>query len=170
MIGASIVALSMLFSTSELLRSVVVPSDATAAFPGIKMPKLPKMPTVSMPKMRLPRLPKRAGSSDAVAQTARRLRTLVTEEERWFAEHGRYDANTSAVAQRGAPADSGLDRVHVQMLYAGRKGWTAMASHPDAPGKSCVIYVGNRNALPMVPRTRTDALDASSAGQPACDR
>ncbi len=169
MIGASIVALSILFSSSDLSRSVVE-SDATAAFPGIKMPKLPKVPTVSMPKMRLPHLPKRAGSSDAVAQTERRLRTLVAEEERWFAEHGRYDANTSDVALSGAPADSALDRVHVQMLYADRKGWTAMASHPDAPGKSCVIYVGNRNALPMVPRTRTDALDASSAGQPACDR
>ena len=169
MIGASIVALSMLFSTSDLPGSVGA-SDATATFPGIKMPKLPKVPTVSMPKMRLPHLPKRAGSSDAVAKTERRLRTLVAEQERWYAEHGRYDANVSAVAVSGAPADSGLDRVHVQMLYAGRKGWTAMASHPDAAGKSCVIYVGNRNALPMVPRTRSDAVDASSAGQPACDR
>ena len=162
MIGVSIVAMSVWLSASAT--TLVVAVDATATLEGIEMP------SVSLPKLRLPRLPKRNGASEAVQHTQRRLKAMVADQEAWYAIHGSYGANASAVARRETRADSALGRVQVQILYAGKKGWTAMASHPDAPGKSCVIYVGSRNTLPMVPRTRADAVDASSEAQAACDR
>jgi hypothetical protein len=123
-----------------------------------------------MPRLRFPRLPKRNGSSAAVSLTERRLKALVGDQESWYSDHGQYSTNAYAVARNATRADSALEKVQIQVLYAGKKGWTAMASHPDAPGKTCVIYVGYRSSLPMVPRTRADALDAASEGKPTCDR
>ncbi|MBL0172512.1 MAG: hypothetical protein IPP90_17720 [Gemmatimonadaceae bacterium] len=162
MVGVSIAALSLLLTLPGA--SPAVARDASASLPGIKMPHVP------MPKVRLPRLTKRNGSSEAVVQTKRRLKALVGDQEAWYSDHGSYGANANTMARNATRTDSSFDKVQIQVLYAGKKGWTAMASHPDAPGKSCVIYVGYRNALPMIPRTRADALDASAEAQPACDR
>jgi hypothetical protein len=59
--------------------------------------------------------------------------------------------------------------VQVEILFAGKTGWSALASHPDASGKTCVVYVGSRDRLPVVPRTHQDARDAVAEGIPACD-
>lgn len=164
MVGASIAALSLLFSITDVPRDTTASRSALAALPGIKMPHL------SMPKLRFPRLTRRRGTSDAVLQTERRLKALVVDQEHWYAGHARYGVNPNSVAQASTRADTRLEKVQVQVLYAGKKGWTAIASHPDAPGKNCVIYVGDRASLPMVPRTRAGAVDASVQGEPACDR
>jgi hypothetical protein len=44
-----------------------------------------------------------------------------------------------------------------------------MASHPSAPGKSCVVFVGLREKLPILPRTHESAQEALLEGVPACD-
>lgn len=186
MIGLAITALSMLAATSPLIRPTTVTSatassnesasanaNATAnananavAFPSLKMPKLPK---ISMPKFHMPHFPKREHSGDPMQVTARRLESMVREQEAWYAGHSTYTTNAGALVSTAKPATAGFEKVQVQVLYAGKKGWTAMASHPDAPGKSCVIYVGYRSALPMIPRTRTDAVDAAQEAKAACD-
>jgi hypothetical protein len=165
MIGASIVALSLLVNGAPSTRTVL---DASAA-PAVSVPSI-KLPRISMPKWRLPHFPKHERAADPLAQTARRLSTLVSEQEGWYASHGTYSTNASKVAANSTRADSTLDKVQIQVLYASKKGWTAIASHPDAPGKNCVVYVGYRNSLPLVPRTRADAADAEREGKPTCDR
>ena len=142
-------------STAHALPSVI---------PALKIPRIP------MPKLRFPRLPKRNASSAAVTQTERRLKALVADQESWYAYHGQYSSNAYSAARNATRADPSLEKVQIQVLYAGKKGWTAMASHPDAPGKTCVIYVGYRSSLPLIPRTRADALDAAAEGKPTCDR
>ena len=139
-------------------------------FSLMALPFLLSTANVPVPKLHLPRLSRRDASAEALASTARRLKALVAEEEAWYADHGRYGKNPFAMARRSGKPDAALERVQVQVLFAGSKGWSAMASHPDAPGKSCVIYVGYRTALPVIPRTRADAADAVAEGAPVCDR
>jgi hypothetical protein len=166
MIGVSIVALSLLVNLSSAPAPTTVP---VASLPSLKLPSL-KLPHISLPKLRMPHLPKRDGSGDPLAQTSRRLTALVGDQEKWYSDHAAYSTNASKLSSNRLRADTALDKVQVQVLYASTKGWTAMASHPDAPGKSCVIYVGYRNALPIVPRTRADAADAVQEAKPICDR
>lgn len=172
MIAVSIAALSL--ALSAVVSPSTEPSAAPSHTPNLEshLPSLPslKMPHIPKPKIRLPHLPKRSGSNELMAQTARRLKSLVSDQESWYADHGRYGSNSFAVARSNTRSDSTFEQVQVQVLFAGAKGWSAMASHPDAPGKSCVIYVGNRTALPVIPRTRAEAVDATAEAKPACDK
>lgn len=127
------------------------------------------LPRIPLPRLRLPKLP-RHGDAVAVDAMDRRLRRLVAQQESWFVQHARYGNNVLKVSARDMSRDASLDLVQVQVLYASKRGWTAIASHPDAPGKSCVVYVGYRETLPLIPRTRADAKDALDEGRPACDR
>ncbi len=127
------------------------------------------LPRIPRPRLRLPRLPKR-GDAAPVEAMDRRLRHLVAQEEAWFMQHARYGNDVSRISARDTTRDASLDPVQVQVLYASKRGWTAIASHPDAPGKSCVVYVGYRETIPLIPRTRADAKDALDEGRPACDR
>ncbi len=138
---------------------------ATAA--GLSLPHIPRP---KLPKFRLPHLPKRERAGEPMAITGRRLVALVRDQEAWYADHGVYAANSGKAGVKSEASDAAFAKVQVQMIYADKKGWAAMASHPDAAGKSCVIYVGNRNSLPMVPRTRADATDATQEAKPACDK
>jgi hypothetical protein len=163
MISVSIVALSTLLSFSDATPPSVM-ATATTWIPHITMP------AIHMPKVRLPRLPKRGGVTEAVELTERRLKALVGDQEAWYADHGRYGSNAYTVAGNKTRVDSTFSRVSILVLYAGKRGWTAMATHPDAPGKSCVIYVGYQNTLPMALRTRANALQPEKEGQAVCDR
>lgn len=108
-------------------------------------------------------------SNEPMALVDRRLRLFVAQQEAWYAEHARYGSNVSGVARKDVVNDAGMDKVDVQVLYASTKSWTAVATHPDAPGKSCVVFVGNREGIPLVPRTRADANVATDEGRPVCD-
>ena len=100
----------------------------------------------------------------------RRLRLLVSQQEAWYADHARYGGNVSGVARKDVVNDAGMDKVDVQVLYASTRGWTAVAAHPDAPGKTCVVFVGHRERIPLIPRTRADANVAADEGRPVCDK
>jgi hypothetical protein len=127
------------------------------------------MPHAAIPGLHFPHFGKRTAAAP-LDQAARRLRAMIADQEAWYSSHGRYGMNAWTVSRDKTRADASFEEVQVQVLYAGRKGWTAIATHPDAPGKSCVVFVGDRNGFPIVPRTRADALDASAEGRPVCDR
>jgi len=95
-----------------------------------------------------------------------RLKAMVRDQEAWYSDHRRYSKDVNAVQSAATRADASFEGVQLQVLFADRRGWTAMASHPDAPGKSCVIFVGYRT---LVPRTRGSALEATTEGLPVCD-
>lgn len=165
MIGLSIAALSVIAHLGAVTPTPHVNATVTASdfpFPSLSFPHIP------MPKFRLPRFSKRNASAEALEIVARRLKTLVSEEEAWYAKYDSYGKQPARLA--GADSASEYAHVQIQVLYAGKKGWTAIASHPDAPGMNCVIFVGNRSSLPMIPRTRADANEATAEAQPVCDR
>mgnify|MGYP007080227165 CR=1 FL=1 len=97
-----------------------------------------------------------------------RLRDLVVQQETWYAQNKSYGRNVTRIAGL-APGDTTTHHVQVQILFANAKGWSAIASHPDAPGRSCVAFVGGPESVPMVPRTRAEANVATMEGIPACD-
>lgn len=166
MIGLSIAALSLVAQLGAVTPTPMVNATVNArdlSFPSLSLPHIP------MPKFRLPRFSRRNASAEALEVVARRLTALVAEEEAWYAEYASYGKQPSRLAGSDN-ASSEFAHVQIQVLYAGKKGWTAIASHPDAPGMNCVIYVGNRSSLPMIPRTRTDANEATAEAQPVCDR
>lgn len=167
MIGLSIVALTVLLNAPNVpvpTATVTAAHSAAWAFPSVKMPHIP------IPKLRMPKLPKRNTADAPLDVVSRRLKVLVGQQESWYADHGSYGTQPGKMRRATDSSVAGADLVQVQVLYAGKKGWTAIASHPDAPGKNCVVYVGVRNSLPLVPRTRANATDASSEALPACDR
>ncbi len=174
MIALSIAVLSMITSAASPSRAPTATTGRVAAV-AVAMPSaawLPsmKMPHLSIPKLRVPRLPKRDADADALSQTARRLKALVADEESWYADHATYSKSAFTIARQKTRADSLFDSIDVQVIYAGKRGWTALASHPGAPGKSCVIFVGDRNTLPIIPRTRASASVATAEGKPVCDQ
>ena len=104
-----------------------------------------------------------------LALVERRLRDLVMQQESWFVKQGRYGWNAYRAGVERKGDSTAFAEVHVEILYAGKIGWTALASHPSAPGKTCVVYVGFRERLPILPRTRQSAKEALLEGMPACD-
>lgn len=137
---------------------------------GVAMEEDGVLPRVRIPRVRFPRRHSPAVSSEPMAVIDRRLRLLVSQQERFYAQQSRYGKDVAQVAQRDVSKDRAMDAVQVQVLYADRRGWTAIASHPGAAGKTCVVYVGYREALPLIPRTRADAAEARDEGRPACDK
>jgi len=99
----------------------------------------------------------------------RRLRDLVVQQETWFAKEGRYGRNAYRAGQLREGDSTAYEQVEVEILYAGTVGWTALGAHPSARGKSCVIFVGARDRLPMIPRTHKEGRTADFEGIPACD-
>ncbi|MES2525401.1 MAG: hypothetical protein V4617_22110 [Gemmatimonadota bacterium] len=164
---------SLLLSALVLEPAAVTSAPAAAAVVtatagGIGFPKIP------MPRFRIPGRSKKDKADAPMALVDRRLRLLVSQEESFFVGHSRYGADVAKVAKSRpatvSAADRALENVQVQVIYAHSKGWTAVATHPSAPGKSCVVYVGFRETLPIIPRTRADAAEAVDEGRPVCDK
>lgn len=134
---------------------------------------VPAASTSWAPKIRFPHFPKfnrKRGNEIEMAQIKTRLRSLVVQEEQFYSDNGVYGRNVNRMSSKSAGDSASLNRVQVQILWAGKRGWSATASHPDAPGKSCTIYVGDREKFPILPRTRAEGLEASMDGIPACDK
>jgi hypothetical protein len=143
--------------------STTGPMATATAVVGLPRPSLPRLPH---PSLRLPRFRRPATSGGGLDRVDMRLKAMVRDQEAWYSDHGRYSKDVNAVQSAVTRADASFERVELQILFADRRGWTAMASHPDALGKSCVVYVGYRT---LVPRTRASAVEAVTAGMPACD-
>jgi hypothetical protein len=128
---------------------------ASIGFPGIGLPKFLKIKT-------------KRGAEVEVNEMKARLRELVVQEESFYAQNKSYTRNVNRVSAL-TKADSSTGSVQIEILFANSKAWTAVASHPNAPGRTCVAYVGNPEAIPMIPRTRHEGNSASMEGIPACD-
>ena len=140
---------------SELAsRPMSISTIANAAFPSLHFP-------------RLPRFKYKKEYDVQVALMKLRLKDLVGQQESFYAEHSSYTKNQFKLPVRGDSTAANV--VQLQILFAGKKGWSAIASHPDAPGKSCVIFVGDPETLPIIPRTRAEGNEATIEGAAACD-
>ena len=93
------------------------------------------------------------------------LRTLVTYEEKYWSSHGTYTTDGSALGIY--PAKNG--QASVQVIFAGSRGWTGIATDRAWKGKSCVIYAGDPQELPGgVPKT-SGGVVTKHEGEPICD-
>lgn len=99
-----------------------------------------------------------------------RLRELVGQQESWFVQNARYGRDARRIGNARPGDETAHFEVQVEILYAGKRGWSAIGSHPKAPGRTCVVYVGYRERLPILPRTHADGRSATLEGIPACDK
>ena len=110
------------------------------------------------------------------------LHDLVVAEEKYFSEHGTYTTDGLALGvwpvksrqQQGPSMDATGDpqpsKVSVQVIFAGSRGWTGMATDPSMKGKSCVVYIGSEKELPGgVPKTMAAGISAQTEAVPVCD-
>lgn len=129
---------------------------------------VPAFPVPGNPADFGPRFGSEAGRK-ALLQMQTGLRQLATAEERYFSDHGTYTTDLAALGlyTKGHYA---ADREWVQVIFAGGRGWTGMATHRSIPGKSCVIYVGYGDELPGgLPATHADHRTPRDEGAPRCD-
>jgi hypothetical protein len=108
-----------------------------------------------------------AQSTPRAAALKSALRNLVIAQENFFADHGTYTTDVSALGfyKREGPRDS----IWVQVVNAGGRSWNGRAIHSGANGKSCVIYVGYKTDLASAPVTDADSVQAKNEGEPTCD-
>jgi hypothetical protein len=114
-------------------------------------------------------------AEQAIKQMTAKLRNVLAAQEGHYSDHGTYTTSMTALGKY----DSGLapsrmssprrDSVSVQIIFAGGRGWTGIASHWGLRGRSCVVYVGIAEELPKLPITRADRRTPTEEGVPACD-
>jgi hypothetical protein len=111
----------------------------------------------------------------AIKQMNAKLRLVLAAQEMHYSDHGTYTTSLTALGKYDtglAPSRSSSprrDSVSVQVIFAGGRGWTGIASHWGLRGKSCVVYVGIAEELPKLPITRADRRTPTEEGVPACD-
>jgi hypothetical protein len=118
-------------------------------------------------------VPQLLAQSDPSALLKSQLRNLVTAQEAYWADHGTYTTDVSALGmykrrQAGAtptPADS----LWVQVVQAGGRSWWGRASHRAFRGKSCVVYVGTVEDFTAPPATDAAKARTQNEGEPLCD-
>ena len=109
-----------------------------------------------------------ATSSVDVKEMKASLRALVMKQEAFWAEHGSYTADMSALGLYPRPALANGTPA-VQVIFAGSRGWTGMATQSAMKGMSCVVFVGNPDELPKLPATMRSKAIPSVQGAPLCD-
>jgi hypothetical protein len=111
----------------------------------------------------------------AIKQMVAKLRDVQAAQDGHLEAHGTYTTSMTALGRydaRLAPTRANgvrRDSVVVQIIFAGGRGWTGIASHWGLRGRSCVIYVGIAEELPKLPITRADRRTPTEEGVPACD-
>jgi hypothetical protein len=103
--------------------------------------------------------PRAASEEQSFNVLRRTLRRLVSAEQSFYAENGAYTEDLDRLGYRAeAPAK-------VKFLWLTREGWAASATHPDLPGRDCVIFIGRVNAAP----TSLKYVRTAREGVAACD-
>jgi len=100
-----------------------------------------------------------AEAAQRLASVRRGLRRLVVAEETYYAENGVY---TDDVTRIGYSPEPGTD---LRFLWLTRAGWAASGSHPELPGRDCVIFVGRAHGPP----TTMHDVRQGREGTPVCD-
>jgi hypothetical protein len=110
-----------------------------------------------------PKTPGDAGNAAAdvssFEQIRGSLRRLVAAEESFYGENGVY---TEELSRLGYKPSGGTD---VRFLWLGRGGWGASGTHPQLPGRNCVIFVGREHPAPATAKYAR----AGKEGVPVCD-
>ena len=94
------------------------------------------------------------------------LRWVATAQESYFARAGTYAAAVDSLREdiRG-----NLDpRVQVTILRAAKDGWAGEATHPDAPGKSCIYWIGEP-VFGTDTKTASEKRTSTRPGRALCD-
>jgi hypothetical protein len=125
--------------------------------------------------------PANPAAEQAIKQMTAKLRTVLIAQEGHYTDHGTYTTSMTALGRyesslsipktrAAAPATPvRRDSVSVQVIFAGGRGWTGIASHWGLRGRSCVVYVGMAEELPKLPITRADRRTPAEEGVPMCD-
>jgi hypothetical protein len=119
--------------------------------------------------------PANSSAERAIKQMIGKLRDVQAAEDLHLNDHGTYTTSMTALGRydtRLAPPRGKAhrpDSVSVQVIFAGGRGWTGIASHWGLRGRSCVVYVGIAEELPKLPITRADRRTPTEEGVPACD-
>ncbi|HEV8264684.1 MAG TPA: hypothetical protein VGQ06_07020 [Gemmatimonadales bacterium] len=96
------------------------------------------------------------------------LRNLVVAQENYFADHGTYTTDVSALGVYSR-AKYRADSIWIQVIHGGGRSWSGRAIHGAQRAKSCAIYVGYVSDFPSPPVTDADSLPARNEGEPVCD-
>jgi hypothetical protein len=103
--------------------------------------------------------------SEAIEEMKTALRELIAAEEKIYGDHDTYTTSVTA-----------LDRyvvyhgqVQVQVTFASKRAWTAVATEPSLKGKSCVIYVGAAKDIQNSAPKTMGGVVAKEEGVPVCD-
>jgi hypothetical protein len=105
-------------------------------------------------------VPAAARAQDALAGAKADLRKLVSLNEVYHAKNKKYASSVSDLTSFHPSAG-----VTVTLGPSTANGWAATATAGSAPGKSCVIYVGQVSP----PKTQAGGLTAPEA-VPVCDK
>ena len=111
----------------------------------------------------------------AIKQMITKLRDVQAAQDLHLGDHGTYTTSMTALGRydtRFAPSRANghrRDSVSVQVIFAGGRGWTGIASHWGLRGRSCVVSVGMAEELPKIPITRADRRSPTEEGVPMCD-
>jgi hypothetical protein len=129
--------------------------ESPAASAAVTPPKIPKPNRASgRPAAYDPAMAGR--SFDAIRRS---LRRVVVAQETYYAENGVY---TDELARLGVKPEGGTE---MRFLWLTRTGWAASGTHPDVPGRDCVIYVGRDHGPP----TTLHDVRSGREGTPVCD-
>jgi hypothetical protein len=94
------------------------------------------------------------------------LHDLIVAQEKYRNDHGTYTTDGSALGIY--PSKSGQPLA--QVIFAGSRGWTGMATDRSLKGKSCVVYIGIEKELPGgTPKTMAAGTPAQTEAVPVCD-
>ena len=99
------------------------------------------------------------------------LRNLVILQEKYWQQHGSYTTDMAALGTYSPNMPASKDSAWVQVIFAGSRGWTGMASMPGrgATKATCVIFIGPAEDLPKIPQTRVEKKSPDAEAVAACD-
>jgi hypothetical protein len=83
-------------------------------------------------------------------------RVLVVAQEAHFADVGRYASTPGSLHLE---PDVGVEIV---ITRANERGWSAVLSHPGAPGRGCAVWVGKVLSVPVTPAGRIPTRQAEA--------
>lgn len=131
-------------------------------------PLAAQQPAAGAPSAATPSAAAQDSAAQAIAELKSALRNMVVAQERYWAEHGTYTTDLSALGLYPAPAGA-RPAALPQVIFAGGRGWSGIAVHRSL-NRSCVIFVGSPDELPFIPRTTRSRVLAANQGEPACER
>ncbi|HJU64572.1 MAG TPA: hypothetical protein VJ596_02795 [Gemmatimonadaceae bacterium] len=114
-----------------------------------------------------------ARAASPVDAMRERLRHLVTSQEAYYADHGTYTTDLSALGLRPAWRVTARDSIMLQVVHAGGRSWTARAIYRVRERElraSCVVFVGDPRDFPTQVTTDRIGAQATEERVPLCDR